>query len=326
MIAIAIEEAFAHRCAAPASPVSAQPSVRAPAWVRGYKPSLLHHIKRHSQLIGSQLEWMIPADHYWGFKNHWIEANRHNGLILKDGLLFMYQLEFIVGSLVVGVAAGCYIEGVTTEMQNQFATGQYDTLGFWVCTSGTLATVVCFIFIINAYVTTLLLLPINANNAYCFLKSHGTQCTMMYGNFLICLMLNQVLVFIELLLLKMNAGEHGVSTFGIVIVFGTHFLLWGPVALLNGSAINVAINSGCYGVEPVIAPETAIALSPIELEDALTQRAFANIAQYAPATDRCHSLITPITLGKADQGENINREDFLLALLTEFFIEQPAGK
>ena len=46
----------------------------------------------------------------------------------------------------------------------------------------------------------------------------------------------------------------------------------------------------------------------------------------APA-DRYHSVITLITLGnvtgKADDGENINREKFLQAILTEFFIEYP---
>ena len=42
-----------------------------------------------------------------------------------------------------------------------------------------------------------------------------------------------------------------------------------------------------------------------------------NTTASAP-TDSYHPLITPITLGKADQGESINREDFLLALLTEF--------
>ena len=33
--------------------------------------------------------------------------------------------------------------------------------------------------------------------------------------------------------------------------------------------------------------------------------------------------ITLITLGKAEEGENINREKFLQAILTEFFIEYP---
>ena len=42
-----------------------------------------------------------------------------------------------------------------------------------------------------------------------------------------------------------------------------------------------------------------------------------------PPADRFHSVITLITLGKADDGENINREAFLQAILTEFFIEHP---
>ena len=40
-----------------------------------------------------------------------------------------------------------------------------------------------------------------------------------------------------------------------------------------------------------------------------------------PPADRFHSVITLITLGKAEEGENINREKFLQAILTEFFIE-----
>ena len=40
-----------------------------------------------------------------------------------------------------------------------------------------------------------------------------------------------------------------------------------------------------------------------------------------PPADRFHSVITLITLGKAEDGENINREAFLQAILTEFFIE-----
>eukprot|EP00935_MAST-01C_sp_MAST-1C-sp1_P000360 g360.t1 len=47
-----------------------------------------------------------------------------------------------------------------------------------------------------------------------------------------------------------------------------------------------------------------------------------NTSASAPA-DRNHSVITPITLGKADEGENTNREDFLQAILTEFFLEYP---
>ena len=39
--------------------------------------------------------------------------------------------------------------------------------------------------------------------------------------------------------------------------------------------------------------------------------------------DRFHSVITLITLGKAEEAENINREKFLQAILTEFFLEYP---
>ena len=37
-----------------------------------------------------------------------------------------------------------------------------------------------------------------------------------------------------------------------------------------------------------------------------------------PPADRYHSVITLITLGKAEEAENINREKFLQAILTEF--------
>ena len=39
--------------------------------------------------------------------------------------------------------------------------------------------------------------------------------------------------------------------------------------------------------------------------------------------DRFHSVMTLITLGKAEEAENINREKFLQAILTELFIEHP---
>ena len=39
--------------------------------------------------------------------------------------------------------------------------------------------------------------------------------------------------------------------------------------------------------------------------------------------DRFHSVMTLITLGKAEEAENINREKFLQAILTEFFLEYP---
>ena len=42
-----------------------------------------------------------------------------------------------------------------------------------------------------------------------------------------------------------------------------------------------------------------------------------------PPADRFHSVITLITLGKAEEAENINREKFLQAILTELFIEHP---
>ena len=42
-----------------------------------------------------------------------------------------------------------------------------------------------------------------------------------------------------------------------------------------------------------------------------------------PPADRYHSVITLITLGKAEEAENINREKFLQAILTEFFLEYP---
>ena len=42
-----------------------------------------------------------------------------------------------------------------------------------------------------------------------------------------------------------------------------------------------------------------------------------------PPADRFHSVITPITLGKAEEAENINREKFLRAILTEFLLEYP---
>ena len=47
-----------------------------------------------------------------------------------------------------------------------------------------------------------------------------------------------------------------------------------------------------------------------------------NTTASAPA-DRYHSVITLITLGKAEEAENIDREKFLQAILTEFFIEHP---
>ena len=42
-----------------------------------------------------------------------------------------------------------------------------------------------------------------------------------------------------------------------------------------------------------------------------------------PPADRFHSVITLITPGKAEEAENINREKFLQAILTEFFLEYP---
>ena len=48
-----------------------------------------------------------------------------------------------------------------------------------------------------------------------------------------------------------------------------------------------------------------------------------NNATANPPADRYHSVITLITLGKAEDGENINREVFLQAILTKFFIEHP---
>ena len=42
-----------------------------------------------------------------------------------------------------------------------------------------------------------------------------------------------------------------------------------------------------------------------------------------PPADRYHSVITLITLGKAEEAENINREKLLQAILTEFFLEYP---
>ena len=42
-----------------------------------------------------------------------------------------------------------------------------------------------------------------------------------------------------------------------------------------------------------------------------------------PPADRFHSVITLITLGKAEEAENINREELLQAILTEFFLEYP---
>ena len=50
-----------------------------------------------------------------------------------------------------------------------------------------------------------------------------------------------------------------------------------------------------------------------------------NATANAPA-DRYHSVITLITLGKAEEAENINREKFLQAILTEFFLEHPARR
>ena len=42
-----------------------------------------------------------------------------------------------------------------------------------------------------------------------------------------------------------------------------------------------------------------------------------------PPSDRSHSVITLITLGKAEEAENIDRAKFLQAILTELFIENP---
>ena len=39
--------------------------------------------------------------------------------------------------------------------------------------------------------------------------------------------------------------------------------------------------------------------------------------------DRFHSVMTLITLGKAEEAENIDREKFLQAILTQLFIEHP---
>ena len=47
-----------------------------------------------------------------------------------------------------------------------------------------------------------------------------------------------------------------------------------------------------------------------------------NMTASAPP-DRFHSVMTLITLGKAEEAENINREKFLQAILTQFFFEHP---
>jgi hypothetical protein len=198
-LSFAIQDAFA----APSSTVfKAVNKARLPGITKGYKPSLLNFVRRYFKLACHPIELMVLPDHWPHWKQHWIEAYRNDGMGLKEGFLFMYELELIFGSLMWGVFIGTYFAAVTDDMRRDFSQLRVQELSFWVVTLGTMCVLSGLMQVMNAYITLLQLLPVSGENAYTFFKSQNVQNMMMLGNAFLLAEFYSAMMFIMTLLVS----------------------------------------------------------------------------------------------------------------------------
>ncbi|KAK3250873.1 hypothetical protein CYMTET_39768 [Cymbomonas tetramitiformis] len=93
-------------------------------------------IWRWLKLVSSPFELLIPADHYPAYAKHWIESRREDGPNLHEGMLFLYEVEIIVSSLLLGVFTTLFFEVIHESMIEDFMTHQVYKLDYYVVLFG----------------------------------------------------------------------------------------------------------------------------------------------------------------------------------------------
>lgn len=253
---------------------------RLPGITKGYKPSLLNYMRRYFKLASNPSELMVLPDHWPHWKQHWIEAYKNDGMGLKEGFLFMYELELILGSLMWGVFVGAFFSAVNSDMRRDFSELKVQELSFWVVTLGTTCVLCGLMQVMNVYITLLQLSPVSGENAYAFFKSQNVQNTMMVGNLFIVFEFYSAMMFVLTLLIQHNAADVGVSIYGVTIVLGIFNIMFVPFTFCHGTTFNIAMNAGLYGPKAVLPNDAITGCTPEEVDAALTRCALENFETY----------------------------------------------
>jgi len=268
-----------------------------------HKTGVCHLIKRFLKLQSTPIELLILPDHMPWFKRHWTEAYKNDGTALKDGFLFMYELELIFGSLLFGTLTGAYFSAVDESMRSDFTENRVLSLGFWIVTLGTIALVTGMLQVVNSYLTMLQILPINIENAYAFFKSQNVNNMMNVANVMLVTEFYCAMIFMLFLLMKHNAAGGHISTFSICIA--AIMCGWVPMmSMFHGTSFNLSMATGLFGEQQVIPDHMAASCDRTDVDAVLTQCAMRNLKRYGQKPVPAHGNFYPgIHKGRADERE-----------------------
>ncbi|KAK3238885.1 hypothetical protein CYMTET_51143 [Cymbomonas tetramitiformis] len=239
--------------------------------------ALIGGIRRWFKLIGSPLELLVPADHYPAYSEHWIESRREDGHDLHEGMLFLYEVEMINSSLLLGVFTALFVEGVHEEMIEDFRSNRIDKLNFYVVLFGILSMCNAFFHTIVSYVMLRLILPVSTSNVYLFFKQKSMVNWMIFANVQVCCMLYSCFLFLSFLLINCVGGFFSVGA--LIVLSSCSISLFGLI-YFAGLNFNLAINTGLFGSDPVFPFEHVVKATSDELDNKLTVCALHNISKF----------------------------------------------
>ena len=208
-------------------------------------------------------------DHRFQFKDHWITSRISDSAQLRHELINLYEAELMLSSLVLGVNACAYFEGVSEEMQSVFAEHDYSKLEFWVVLIGTIANLSSMQASFYVYVAMMVILPISSSNFWAFSRIPAVQWLLWLPSACSQLMVYASAGFLSMLLIHL--GGQGPLVTAIVLAYCATFAISTP---LMGYVFNLAIKSGAYG-DAELCPN-ANQLQPQKVEEAFFSRVREN--------------------------------------------------
>ena len=214
-------------------------------------------------------------DHRSRFKQAFIESSRHDGNRLKSGMTFMFEMEIILGSLLLAANATIVMSVNDETLIQDFEAFKIFSLGFWITALGAITLQLVTMFVGVVYITIISLQPISPQNFYSYLRTPSCQTMLAAPNSILIVFFYLFVTYICLILTFKSGGSTAAYLLCFLPGFGTFF----ACSPFMNYHFNLGYSSGAYSPIPIIPPEKLLKLTSEETERILYWRSVENCSE-----------------------------------------------
>ena len=238
----------------------------------------------------------IPKDHNLEWRQHLACSKQYDGASLRDGLTSTYETEIIFAALMLGVNWTIFLSAVDEDAYEALRGLELSKVRFWLPVVGFLSIVFSWITIGAVYLLLVMLAPVSDANLPAFVRSSSVMnCLMIPNIFLVLLFYASSFFFALAVCVASDSG----------IMLGLSALMFALMVMMLQNfmtPMNIAVNAGCFGDVPAIAPMDLATCTPGDVDAALRRKALATVRKHGKPSGLLFSSAPPSALEELYSG------------------------